>query len=176
MGVVRSRFADIRDIGVPEVKKVGGRHSRASVVVNADPRRGLEGVAHGHDRQVEAMDKFTLGGLELDIDDDEPVDPFEEASLGQGQPGLGGLLLEVHEQDVVVVVAEDLLDRAHDAGEEPPRHERGDDADEARAPGGQAGGIRTADVVELVGRRDDACARLRVHLVQASKGTRHRRH
>ena len=68
------------------------------------------------------------------VDDDEAVDPLEEHPLGEGEAGHGGLAaLQVHEQDVVLVLPKGLLDGTHDAGEEPPCHEGRDDPDQAAA-------------------------------------------
>ena len=178
VGDVARHVADVADPLVAQRDEVLDRGAHRGPVVDAHAGPTGNGRADRDQREPEAVDELDLLGLHRHVERDDAVDPLPQHVLGQRQPLVVAVVLEVEEDGVVPLGAQLLLDGADQGREEPAGEERRDDGDDAGPTGRQRRRRRRRDVAQLLGHLEDALAGLGGDPVQAperagDRGDRH---
>ncbi len=166
------------DPAVPERDQVLHRGARGSHVVDADAGPAGDVRADHRDRPVQLGEGVDLLLVRGEAQHEHRVHPASHQVRGEHAPARLEVTTQVVEQQVVARLPQRRLRALHDRGEEPPAHERYDDADRSGPPACQAGGTRRPDVLQLGGCLQDPVAGGLRDPRQAAQGARHggRRH
>jgi hypothetical protein len=166
------------DPAVPERDQMLHRAARGCHVVDADAGPAGDVRADERERPVQLGEGVDLLLVRGEAQHQHRVDPPSHQVRGEHAPARLEVTTQVVEQQVVARLPKRRLSALHDRGEEPPAHERYDDADRSGPASRQASGAGRPDVLHLGGCLQDPVTRGLRDPRQAAQCARHggRRH